>query len=285
MKTFKVGERVAGFHEMDTPNGTYAEYAICPEQTVFRIPDHMSDEEAATIPLTIFTAAVGLYRNLGAPAPWDRSDGKAANEGKVALVVNAASSAVGSFAIKLAKLNPKISPIIGIAGSSAAYVKALGVDAVVDYRSETAADDIKKAAGGASINFVFDASNSVSSVKYLTAVLEKPARYTCTMPVGPNPVYKSDGPMEKMLQAAGVWYEQIWVGDVHETKKAGGQLFGAVMSRVIEEALANGRLSGHPYEVVQNGLDGVQAALEELRDRKRGGNAKFVTRIADTPGI
>lgn len=69
MKTFKVGERVAGFHEMDTSNGTYAEYAICPEQTVFRIPDHMSDEEAATIPLTIFTAAVGLYRNLGIPAP------------------------------------------------------------------------------------------------------------------------------------------------------------------------------------------------------------------------
>lgn len=27
----RVGDKVAGFHEMDTPNGTYAEYAICPE--------------------------------------------------------------------------------------------------------------------------------------------------------------------------------------------------------------------------------------------------------------
>ena len=285
VKTFRVGDRVAGFHEMDTLNGTYAEYAVCPEQTIFRIPDPISDEEAATIPLTVFTAAVGLYRNLGVPAPWERSDEKAASAGNVALVVNAASSAVGAFAIKLAKLNPRISPIIGIAGSSADFVKSLGVDAVVNYRSPTAAEDIKRAAGGAPINYVFDALNSLSSVKYLTAVLEKTGRYTSTMPVGPNPMYGSDAPMEKLLQAAGVWYEQIWVGDVHETKKAGGQLFGAIMSRVIEDALADGRLSGHPYKVVEGGLQGVQTALEELRDRKQGGNAKFVTRIADTPGI
>ena len=95
---------------MNTPNGTSAGYTICPEQPVFRIPDSMSDEEAATIPLTIFTAAVGLYRNLGLPAPWDRSDANAPDNSTVALVVNAASSAVGAFAIKLAKLNTRISP-------------------------------------------------------------------------------------------------------------------------------------------------------------------------------
>ena len=57
------------------------------------------------------------------------------------------------------------------------------------------------------------------------------------------------------------------------------------MSRTIETALANGQLSGHPYEVVENGLEGVKVALEELKGRKKGGNAKFVTRIRDTPGI
>ena len=91
MKSFQVGERVAGFHEMDTPNGTYAEYAVCPEQTIFRVPDSMSDEEAATLPLSLFTAAIGLHRNLDIPAPWSRSDSKAAQTWKIPLVVNAAS--------------------------------------------------------------------------------------------------------------------------------------------------------------------------------------------------
>ena len=51
VKNFRKGDRVAGFHEMDTPRGTYAEYTVCPAHTVFHIPSSMSFEEAATIPL------------------------------------------------------------------------------------------------------------------------------------------------------------------------------------------------------------------------------------------
>ncbi|KAK4541068.1 hypothetical protein LTR36_008293 [Oleoguttula mirabilis] len=285
VKGFQVGERVAGFHVMGTTNGTYAEYAICPAQTVFHLPDSISDEEAATMPLAIFTAAVGLYRNLQLPAPWDRSDDKA-GRGKLPLVVNAASGAVGSFAIKLAKLNPKIGPVIAIAGSSKDYVRTLGVDAVVDYRSPTVIDDIKKAAGGLTINHVLDAANSAASVKYLTQVLApKTGRYTSTLPVAPHPFYDPEGKMERDLKAIDVWYEQIWVGDVHEDKKPGGPLFGAVVSKAIEHALATHSLRGHRYELVEQGLDGVEAALLELRDRKWSGNAKFVTRIGDTPAL
>jgi NADPH:quinone reductase len=287
----KVGERVAGFHEMDTPNGTYAEYAICPAQTIFRIPDSMSDEEAATFPLAIYTAAVGLYRNLDIPAPWTRSDGHAPRGGKVALIVNGGASSVGAFAIKLAKLNPNISPIIATAGSSSDFVKSLGVDAIVDYRSSTAAEDIKKAAEGVPIKYAIDVSNTNASVKYITEVLHKDGRYTSTTPVKANAVTKADGSQERMLQEAGVWFEPIWCGDVHGTATfgapglAGGVEFGAAITRIIENAIFAGKLKGHPYEVVPDGLDGIYDALVELKERKRGGNAKFVTRIADTPSL
>lgn len=272
---------------MDTPNGTYAEYAICPAQTVFRIPDSMSDEEAATFPLAIFTAAVGLYWNLDIPAPWTRSDNHAPRGGKVALVVNAGSSSVGAFAIKLAKLNPNISPIITTAGASTDFVKSLGVDAIVDYRSSTAAEDIKKAAGDVPIKYAIDASNTNQSVKYITEVLAKDGRYTSTTPVKANAVTGADGSQARMLEAAGVWFEQIWCGDVHKigNSGAGGVEFGGIMSRVIEDAMFAGKLKGHPYEVVPDGLDGIYDALMELKARKRGGNAKFVARIADTPSL
>lgn len=154
VKGFNNGDRVAGCHAMDILRVTYAEYTVCPSQTVFRLPDSMRYEEAATMPLAIFTAAVGLYRNLAIPAPWDRSDEKAASTGKVALVVNAASSAVDSFAIKLAKLNPRIGPIIATTGASADYVRSLDVDAVVDHRSPSIVEDIKNAADGAPIKYV-----------------------------------------------------------------------------------------------------------------------------------
>ncbi|GAB1737131.1 hypothetical protein NU219Hw_g814t1 [Hortaea werneckii] len=221
---FAIGDRVAGFHVMDTPNGTYAEYTICPYQTVMHLSDDISDEKAATLPLAIFTAAVG--------------------------------SAVGSFAIKLAKLNSLIGPIIATAGSSVEHFQALGVDAIMDYRSETVAEDVKAAAGGLPINHFFDAANSAASVKYACKILQSnTGRYTSTLPVAPHPYYDPEGKMEKELKAVNIWYEQIWVGDVHDGKKAGGSTFGGVMSQVIERALAGGMLSGHPYQVVENGLE------------------------------
>lgn len=91
--------------------------------------------------------------------------------------------------------------------------------------------------------------------------------------------------MQRVLDAVGVWSEQISVREMHQTDKTGRQLFGVVMSKAIGRGLAERTLGGHPYEVIPGGLHGVQDALYELRDRKRGGNAKFVTRIADTPGM
>lgn len=41
---FKIGDRVAVFHPMFTPGGTYAEYASAPRHTVFKIPEEMGFE-------------------------------------------------------------------------------------------------------------------------------------------------------------------------------------------------------------------------------------------------
>ena len=41
---FKPGDRVAAFHEMMTPHGSYAEYAITWAYTTFHIPDKTSFE-------------------------------------------------------------------------------------------------------------------------------------------------------------------------------------------------------------------------------------------------
>jgi NADPH2:quinone reductase len=292
VRNFRSGDRVAGFHHLDTPHGTYAELAICPAHTVFHLPESISDEEAATIPLAAFTAAVGLYRNLQLPVPWDRSDKRAPNgDKKIPLVVNAASSAVGSFAIKLAKMNPRIGPVIAIAGVSSDFVKIeLGVDVVLDYRSPTIGDDLREALHGLELNHVFDAANSLASVKYLSAVLNPHGggRYTCTLPVGPS-IYDPEGNAENFLRETGIWHEQIWVGDVFGVKlekkrdgigvvqvpakdKIEGVWFGAVMSKVFEMGLADGVFSGHPYEVVEGGLEGVQGALEKLGEGNRGNN-------------
>jgi len=45
---FRKGDRVAAFHEMTKPNGSFAEYAIAPAHTTFHLPDTTTFEEVCT---------------------------------------------------------------------------------------------------------------------------------------------------------------------------------------------------------------------------------------------
>ena len=44
VKDFKPGDRVAAFHQIGTPGGSYAEYAVAWDYTTFHIPNNISYE-------------------------------------------------------------------------------------------------------------------------------------------------------------------------------------------------------------------------------------------------
>lgn len=56
---FKPGDRVASFHEMRTPGGSYAEYAVGWQHTTFHIPKKTSFE-GAYLPSVARNIEVGL---------------------------------------------------------------------------------------------------------------------------------------------------------------------------------------------------------------------------------
>lgn len=122
---------------MMKPWGSYAEYAIAFEHTTFHIPHKITFEEAATIPLAGMTAVLGLFRVLGVPEPWVRSDDDRRDRVKGGVAVYGASSAVGAFAVKILR-KCGVHPIICVAGGGKGFVEGLidrgKGDTVVDYR-------------------------------------------------------------------------------------------------------------------------------------------------------
>lgn len=130
---FNIGDRVAAFHPMGTSGGAYAEYALAPAHTTFHIPDNVSFEEASTIPLVSTTAAITLFRRHALTPPWSPVPLPSA---PIPLIIYGASSALGLFTVKLARL-ANIHPIIAIGGASHIHLlplldKARG-DAFIDY--------------------------------------------------------------------------------------------------------------------------------------------------------
>jgi NADPH2:quinone reductase len=205
------------------------------------------------------------------PAPYTIS----AVPHSVPLVINGAGTAVGSFAAKMASATSGIKPIIALAGSNADEIKSFGADVVLNYRDADVAAKLLEATGG-KVSHVFDAFPTEASIKYLLEVLKPDGRYVGTT--------KLAGKQKELLDAWGGYYEQVWVGSVHDDRPAGGKFFGAIMARVIEQWISEGKLKGHNHEVVPGGLSGVDAGLRRLKDGKVAG-AKLVYRIEETPGL
>jgi NADPH:quinone reductase len=86
------------------------------------------------------TAALALHQHLGIPPPW-RPVSQGSN---YPVLIYGGASAVGAFALKLAKLS-NCNPIITVAGNGIQFVESLkAADAIIDYRAGDVPTQIKK---------------------------------------------------------------------------------------------------------------------------------------------
>ncbi|EAU30133.1 conserved hypothetical protein [Aspergillus terreus NIH2624] len=270
---FKPGDRVAAFHEMCAPGGSYAEYALAWSHTTFHLPKHTSFEEAATIPLAALTAAVSLYGHLRFPPPWRPAITP------IPFIVYGASTTVGSYAIKLA-CNSNIHPIIAIAGKGSQYVRGLldqsKGDTVIDYRHgvEATVKEIKDSlilTGYPAVHYALDTIIIAQSAEVLKQSIAPGGQVDFVLP---NDLDVS--PAVKSITSVGSVHKQPGFDNYEE--------LGFVFSRYFTRALYNSSLSGHPFEVRPRGLQGVEEALRDLKAGKASAT-KYVFRVADTPGI
>jgi NADPH:quinone reductase-like Zn-dependent oxidoreductase len=116
----------------DTPSGgAYAQFAVASADTIAARPARLSPIEAASVPIAALTAWQGLF------------DHGRLEPGQTVLI-HAAAGGVGSFAVQLAHW--KGARVLATASAANAdYLRSLGADRVIDYRStpfESAAKDV-----------------------------------------------------------------------------------------------------------------------------------------------
>jgi NADPH2:quinone reductase len=130
-----VGDRVYACTFPVVPrSGAFAEKVAVPANAVAPMPKRMDFAAAAGVPLAALTAWQCFYGTAGIK-PGDK------------VLVHAAAGGVGSFAVPIAKAAGAF--VVGTASAgNAAYVKSLGADAVIDYRSEDVVQAARRLAPG-----------------------------------------------------------------------------------------------------------------------------------------
>ncbi|KAI0891277.1 zinc-binding dehydrogenase [Annulohypoxylon nitens] len=127
---WRIGQRISGFVQgssVDPVRGVFAEYAVIEASLVYPIPDEVSYQDAAVIPLALATAVQAIFGRLKLPEP--SSPAKEA----FSFLISGGASSVGQYAIQLAKL---AGAFVVATGSTRNHelLKSLGADAVVDYK-------------------------------------------------------------------------------------------------------------------------------------------------------
>jgi len=119
VRDFRIGDAVFGV--VGEESGGYAEFATAPESRVARKPDALDHVQAAALPIASLTAWQALF---------DTAQLQAGQK----VLIHAAAGGVGSFAVQFARW--KGAHVIGTASAqSASFVRELGADEIIDYRS------------------------------------------------------------------------------------------------------------------------------------------------------
>jgi NADPH:quinone reductase-like Zn-dependent oxidoreductase len=122
---FAIGDEVYG-----VAPGSFAEYAVAPEDKLARKPKNLSFAQAAAIPVSAGTALQALV------------DAGRVQAGQSVLVVGA-SGGVGTYAVQLAKAFG--AEVTGVSSTAKVdLVKSLGADHVIDYTREDFADGTRR---------------------------------------------------------------------------------------------------------------------------------------------
>lgn len=134
---FKAGDRV-----MCMGSGGYAEYAVAEAGQALRLPQSLSFEKAATLPVALFTMHDAVVTN------------GALKSGETVLI-QGASSGVGLMGLQIAKLKGA-ALVAGSSRRAGERLRQFGADVVVDTGQADWVESLTKATGGKGVDLVVD---------------------------------------------------------------------------------------------------------------------------------
>lgn len=265
---FEVGQRVISSTlglSKGPAYGGFQLYPVLTPATTSVIPDEISFTEAVVLPLSISTAAAGLFMKvtLGLNYPEAKDSGPLkSTEDLPTLLLWGGSSSVGSSVIQLAA-EAGYSVITTASPSNYQYCKDLGAAYVLDYHNPDIISILTSLVQGKSIVGAYDAIGSDTTVHQCASVLHAfGGGMVASVGSAPNDL-PSDVTVARISSTNIVTQEpevarKIWID-------------------YVPSALKSGRLVPHPKALIAGkGLEVVQTGLDTLKHGVSAGKVVII---------
>ncbi|KAL6717312.1 hypothetical protein ACLMJK_005227 [Lecanora helva] len=253
VKSVNVGQRVLGNTSVlgthDPKHGAFQLYTVLRSDLVAPIPDSMSYDAAAVLPVSLTTAAAALFVKdyLAVPLP-----SLSPSPTRSTLLLWGGSSSVGCSTLQFARA-VGVEVITTASPHNFELCKSLGASQVFDYHSPSIVDEIASALKGKDFVGAFDTIGITDTMK------------TCCEIVAKNGVMKmvvSTVPPLVEFDKKGVVIKPVFSQAITKT-----DIVGPIWGEYVPKALAEGKLLPKPDPIVAGiGLEAIQQGLNRCKE-------------------
>jgi len=197
-------------------DGGNAEFIAVPRVNVIPIPDWMSFEEAAAVPL-VFVTAWHMLVARAKVRPGDR------------VLVLGGGSGVGSAAIQIAKLMG--AEVIATAGDERKLErsKQLGADHLIDHHKQKISAEVRRISNGAGVDIVFEHVGQATFGESIRSLRSGGSLVTCGATTGPEGNFDLRVLFAKQLSFLG-----SYMGTMRDLNEVLGRIFARKLHAVID---------------------------------------------------
>ena len=244
---FNKGDRVCGFADVllskNPEHGAFQQYTILKEWAGAKLPDHISFEGGAVLPMSIATAATGMFLAMDLPRPPTKQQG--------GFLVWGASSSVGTAVVQIAAaMGYTVYAVCSPRHFD--YIKQLGAYVTFDYNEPSVVKTILQSLKASSEQIVlgYDAISEHGSAPQCAEIIRAfgGGKLCLTIP------YSEDA-----KKPDGVEIVSTYAARIVTEKEFGAWLF----NEWLEKSLADKTYVPSPaVEIVEGGIGAVQKALD-----------------------
>lgn len=311
---FTVGDRVLGqclgtdkaFNATQNAEAGFQEYCVLRSHMTAKIPDTLPFEQACVVPLALSTAACALYQKdyLGLPLPQPATGSSKPTSSGQTIVIWGGSTSVGAAAIQLAVASG-YEVITTCSPKNNEYCRTLGATHCFDYNSPTVVQSIRSilqnktcpgalAIGEGSPSLCMDilAGHVQPSQGTNTAAQKVPIKPFLAVISGPSfPSPERSFHLPRTIATfvsflltlfyKGYRHEIPWkfvIGTSPAKNEVGPAIYNEFLPGALLEETREFRAVPEAVVVEQKGLEGVQGAMDLLREGNVG-RAKVVVKL------
>ncbi|PVH89277.1 zinc-binding dehydrogenase family oxidoreductase [Cadophora sp. DSE1049] len=272
-----VGDRVCGavqgMHALTPTVGAFAQVVGASDVVTLKIPPSMTLEEAASLGSGVGTIGLALYKSLEIPG----TPLKPAEVPRFVLVYGG-STATGTLALQILKLSG-MRPITTCSPKNFDLAKSYGAEAVFDYRSASAIEDIKTYTKN-SLKYVLDCVSEPETMRFCyKAIGRAGGKYTALEPFAQSlhtrPTVQPDWVLGPTLLGKPIGWSPPFERQANPKMRE----FTLDWFKTVQNLLDEGKLRTHPVRILTGGFEAALEGLDLLREKKVSGQ-KLVCRIS-----